>query len=368
MEEANDEVGGGGVAHAGVAGGGGGFGGGRVGDGGGGGGGGEVVGHGSVSHGIVTGGVVGGGVVGGGVVGGGVVGGGAIGGGAIGGGAIGGGAIGGVGGGSSTNDYNNDNNDEANDYGNNNDDTNDDANNNNNDDSNNDDDNNNDDANDILGGGGGMDGIESKLEQIIEDNTGNPSNHSSSITIHSVGDSVVAPYTLRTYCTEILKFLNWCRENKPNWLQSVALLRLDEIQTRAPNERVRAFKARVQEALKILLQNAREEPILHIDDITAEGFMEYIMSCHNAFNGRYLSKSAYGNLSAALFHIFRLHNRLGFPDTFCLELGNLYRVFFSSCLDKILPLLHLINPMLMLAMEHLWLFSIDREKRKAKPQ
>ena len=108
----------------------------------------------------------------------------------------------------------------------------------------------------------------------------------------------------------------------------MALLRLDEIQTRAPNERVHAFKARVQEALKILLRNAREEPILRIDVITAEGFMEYIMSCHNAFNGCYLSKSAYGNLRAALFHIFRLHNRLGFPDAFRLELGNLYHGFF----------------------------------------
>ena len=263
-EEANDEVGGGGVAHVGVAGGSGGFGGGRVGDGGGGGGGG-----GGDSHGVVTGGVVGGGSIGGGVVGGGVVGGGDIG----------GGAIGGVGGGSSTNDYNNDNNNEANDYGNHNDDANDDANNNN------DDDNNNDDANDILGGGGGMDGLEAELEQMIEDKAGNPSNHSSSITMHSVRDGVVVPHTLKTYCTEILKFLNWCRENKRNWLQAVALLRLDKIQTRAPNKCVSAFKARVQEALKVLLRNAREEPILRIAAITAEGFMEYIMSHHNAFNG-----------------------------------------------------------------------------------
>ena len=313
-EEANDEVGGGGV---GVAGDGGGFGGGRIGDGGGGGGGGD-------SRGVVTDGVVGSGSIGGGVVGGGVVGGGVVGGGVVGGGAIGGGAIGGVGGGSSTNDYNNDNNNEANDYGNHNDDANDDANNNN------DDDNNNDDANDILGGGGGMDGLEADLEQMIEDEADNPSTHSSSITIHSVRDGVVAQNTLKTYCTEILKFLNWSRENKPNWLQAVALLRLDEIQTRGPNERVRAFKARVQEALKVLLRNAREEPILHIAAITAEGFMEYIMSRRNAFNGRYLLKSAYGNHRAALFHIFRLHNRLGFPDAFRLELGNLYRGFFGS--------------------------------------
>ena len=88
---------------------------------------------------------------------------------------------------------------------------------------------------------------------MIEDEAGNPSQHSSSITIHSIRDGVVVPHTLKTYCMEILKFLNWCRENNPNWLQVVALLRLDEIRTRAPNKHVRAFKARVQEALKALL-------------------------------------------------------------------------------------------------------------------
>ena len=56
--------------------------------------------------------------------------------------------------------------------------------------------------------------------------------------------------------------------------------------------------------------------------------MEYIMSRCNVFNGRYLLKSAYRNLRAALFHIFRLHNCLGFPDAFRLELGNLYHGFF----------------------------------------
>ena len=58
--------------------------------------------------------------------------------------------------------------------------------------------------------------------------------------------------------------------------------------------------------------------------------MEYFMSRRNAFNGRYPSKSAYGNLRAALFHIFRPHNCLGFPDAYRLELGNLYHGFFRQ--------------------------------------
>ena len=34
-----------------------------------------------------------------------------------------------------------------------------------------------------------------------------------------------------------------------------------------------------------------------------------------------------------MFHIFWLHNCLGFPDAFRLELGNLYRVFFSAAVS-----------------------------------
>ena len=216
-----------------------------------------------------------------------------------------------------------------------------------------------------------MDGLEVELEQMIEGEACNPSNHSSSITIHSICDGVVVPHTLKTYCTKILKFLNWCRENKPNWLQAVALLWLDEIQTRAPNTHARAFKARVQEALKVLLRNAREEPILCIADVTAEGFMEYIMSCHNAFNGRYLSKSAYGNLRAALFHIFGFIIILVSLIHFAWNLVTCTMVFLAAVSTKSSPPTpdqpHA-NAGNGAPVVVLQLFSIHREKRKAKPQ
>ena len=44
----------------------------------------------------------------------------------------------------------------------------------------------------------------------------------------------------------------------------------------------------------------------------------------------YLSKSAYGNKRSALHHLFRLHNKRGWPPGFKDELDNLYTVFFRQ--------------------------------------
>ena len=58
--------------------------------------------------------------------------------------------------------------------------------------------------------------------------------------------------------------------------------------------------------------------------------MSFVVSCRHQGHGGYLSKSAYGNIRAALFHLFRLHNCSGFSDPFRLELGNLFKGFYRS--------------------------------------
>ena len=46
--------------------------------------------------------------------------------------------------------------------------------------------------------------------------------------------------------------------------------------------------------------------------------------------GRYLSKSAYGQIRAAVFHLFRVHNHVGFSEIFRKELGNLFHGFYRQ--------------------------------------
>ena len=64
--------------------------------------------------------------------------------------------------------------------------------------------------------------------------------------------------------------------------------------------------------------------------ITPLGYMSYVVSRRHQGHGGYLSKSAYGSIRATLFHLFRLHNRSGFSDSFRLELGNLFKGFYRS--------------------------------------
>ena len=53
---------------------------------------------------------------------------------------------------------------------------------------------------------------------------------------------------------------------------------------------------------------------------------------HHCLWGRqgYLSKSAYGTIRAVVFHLFRIHNCVGFSEIFCKELGNLFHGFFQQ--------------------------------------
>ena len=78
-----------------------------------------------------------------------------------------------------------------------------------------------------------------------------------------------------------------------------------------------------------LLCSCDESPIFLLGDVTPHGIMEYTMGCHH-IRGRqgYLSKSAYGTICAAVFHLFRVHNHVGFSEIFWKELGNLFHGFF----------------------------------------
>lgn len=103
---------------------------------------------------------------------------------------------------------------------------------------------------------------------------------------------------------------------------------LQDIRDREVGEGVRAHTGRVKKKFESMLRNAREKPVVYLHRITADEFMEYVSSLRNQSTGDYLSKSAYGSRRSALFHLFRLHNNLGFSEAFKLDLKNLYKGFF----------------------------------------
>ena len=92
---------------------------------------------------------------------------------------------------------------------------------------------------------------------------------------------------------------------------------------------VRAWRSRTRAAFLGLLHSCDESPVLLLGEVTPRGIMEYAMGCRR-LQGRqgYLSKSAYGQICATVFHLFRVHNGVGFSENFHKELGNYFRGFY----------------------------------------
>ena len=145
--------------------------------------------------------------------------------------------------------------------------------------------------------------------------------------LNNIRDSIVGGSTQRSYVLDLKQFLAWTRVERPEWLTPYGAEQLGLLEEPGENEGGRAFRNRTKVAFTSLLRNAFENPLVRMDLITPAGFMGYISSLRNQRTGRMLSKSSYGNKRSALFHLFRLQNKVGFTEEFNMELGNLYRGF-----------------------------------------
>ena len=149
------------------------------------------------------------------------------------------------------------------------------------------------------------------------------------ITLEGVCDSIVSSRTLQYYVGEIMKFLLWCGENKPNWLTANGTDHIAHIMEEHGGEGVCAQRSCTCTEVFGLLHSCDESPVLFLGEVTHCGVMEYAMGHHHKWGRQgYLSMSACGTIHAAVFHLFHVHNHVGFSEIFCKELGNLFHGFF----------------------------------------
>lgn len=152
-----------------------------------------------------------------------------------------------------------------------------------------------------------------------------------SLNMATVDDGIVAENTGKAYMGEIISFFNWCMMNEANgWLSEYGKAALSSLQVRGERESHRLHKYRIRHTMKSLLRECSTHPMINIDAVTPRGFMEYLLTLRHSSTGGYLSKSSYGNKRAALFHLFRLHNGMGYRDGFRLELANLFKGFYRN--------------------------------------
>ena len=148
------------------------------------------------------------------------------------------------------------------------------------------------------------------------------------ITLEGVRNSIVSSKTLQCSVGEIIKFLLWCVGNKPNWLMADGTYHIAHIMEEHDGEGVHAQRSRTHTEVFGLLHSCDESPVLLLGEVTPHGIMEFALGRHCIQGGQgYLSKSAYGTIHAAVFHLFCVHNHVGFSEIFHKELGNLFHGF-----------------------------------------
>ena len=169
--------------------------------------------------------------------------------------------------------------------------------------------------------GGGSDGGGSDSES---------SNNEGGITLQTIRDGVVGDSTRETYYGDIINFLKWTAEHHRDWLTARGRQLIPHIFLERPNEGIRDRSKRIRRQFIALLRQAETHPLLNVAAVTPDGYMEYLVGLRHPRHGGLLGKSAYGNKRSSLFHLFRLHNKRGFPEEFRLQLGNLFKGFFRQ--------------------------------------
>lgn len=69
--------------------------------------------------------------------------------------------------------------------------------------------------------------------------------------------------------------------------------------------------------------------LLCLDMIAPTMFISFLTTLCNSRNGSYLGRSSYQQRRSSLFHLFGLHNRVGFSSDFSNEMSDLYKGLFQ---------------------------------------
>ena len=99
---------------------------------------------------------------------------------------------------------------------------------------------------------------------------------------------------------------------------------------RREGEQIWQHSTQTRRQLGALLQQAKEKPLLTLDNVTPDGYMVYLMVLWHLSHGGRLSKSAYGSKCLAFFHCFICTIGVEFLRSFACSLVTCLEVFIGS--------------------------------------
>jgi hypothetical protein len=152
----------------------------------------------------------------------------------------------------------------------------------------------------------------------------------------AIRDGVVSTSTCDTYVKEIFTFLLWCRLEEPEVLTEWGLRKLNEFVLEPPQElTARILFPLIRARFDDLLRNADSAPVVKLEEITPDLYMNYSRQLRNSKTRSYLGKSTIQVKRSALFHLFRLHNGEGYNEGFKQSLNILFRGLFRVLTNRV---------------------------------
>jgi hypothetical protein len=148
------------------------------------------------------------------------------------------------------------------------------------------------------------------------------------INVQQMAENIVGRKTFDGYKLSIIEISAWAWVNQASWLTQEYIVDYEDVLLEVADMGIRQRSRHLKEWIRGKLANAETVPILQVENVTPERFMEYLESLRHQRTGARLSRSQYGNKRAALHHLFRCHEGLaGYPDEFEERLSNLMRGF-----------------------------------------
>ena len=146
------------------------------------------------------------------------------------------------------------------------------------------------------------------------------------LTLDDVEDGIVAQSTSLLYIANILHIILWLKTNNAeHCLTSYCNDIVTSMIAASPKGATLNFVVNANKhVFADNLRRAAEQPLVHLDLLEPRLFMLFILDLRK--DGiTYLGQSSYNHKRSSLYHLFRLHNRVGYDAAYKAELSNLFK-------------------------------------------
>lgn len=149
------------------------------------------------------------------------------------------------------------------------------------------------------------------------------------VTYNDIEDSIISDSTLKKYLPDLMHFIFWLMDNSIICLTQHCISLLRNYKDKASrDDDIFKIICNSKKEFMTHLRSAKETPLLDLKNVTTKLFMTYLITLKNRTTNTFYGRSAYNQRRSALFHLFRLHNNVGFDPIFKLRLCHLYTGWF----------------------------------------